>query len=48
MPNYDRQQFKPPAAVARVIVRTRDGMKSVSDVAMLVDSGADVTLIPET
>ena len=46
MPSYDRQQFKPPAAVARVIVRDRNGARSVSDVAMLVDSGADVTLIP--
>jgi len=47
MPEYDGQQFDPPAPVARVIVRTLDHTRSVPDVAMLVDSGADVTLIPQ-
>ena len=46
MPNYDGQQFDPPAPVARVTVRTLDRAHNVSDVAMLIDSGADVTLIP--
>ena len=46
MPNYDGQQFDPPAPVARVTVRTLDRAHNISDVAMLIDSGADVTLIP--
>ena len=46
MPDYDSQQFAPPAPVAKVIVRTLDHVDCVSDVTMLIDSGADVTLIP--
>ena len=46
MPEYDGQQFDPPAPVARVVVRTLDHTRSMSDVSMLIDSGADVTLIP--
>jgi hypothetical protein len=46
MPDYDGEQFSPPAPLARVILRSPGGPKSVSDVAMLIDSGADVTLIP--
>jgi len=47
MPDYDGQQFDPPAPVARVIVRTPDHARTVPDVTMLIDSGADVTLIPQ-
>ena len=47
MPAYDAKGFDPPAPVARVTLRTRDGQRSVSGVAMLIDSGADVSLIPE-
>ena len=46
MPDYDVQQFDPPAPVARVTVRMLD--RGISDVPMLIDSGADVTLIPQT
>jgi hypothetical protein len=46
MPDYDQQQFDPPAPLARVLFRTPDQAKSISDVAMLIDSGADVSLIP--
>ena len=46
MPDYDQQQFAPPAPMARVLLRTPDHTKSVADVAMLIDSGADVSLIP--
>ena len=48
MPDYDAKQFTPPAPLARVTVRTRDHAKTVSDVPMLIDSGADATLIPQT
>ncbi len=46
MPDYDAKQFTPPAPLAKVTVRTRDHAKTVSDVPMLIDSGADGTLIP--
>jgi len=46
MADYDRQQFDPPAPVARVIIRTLDRARAISDVAMLIDSGSDMTLIP--
>jgi hypothetical protein len=46
MPAYDSVSFTPPAPVARVTVRCPDGEPSISDVRMLIDSGADVTLIP--
>jgi hypothetical protein len=46
MPQYDAGRFKPPAPVAKVEVWTRDREKSAYDVSMLIDSGADLTLIP--
>jgi len=46
MPPYDATQFEPPAPVARVTLRNPDTGMSISDVPMLLDSGADVTLIP--
>jgi predicted aspartyl protease len=48
MPDYDANQFNPPAPLARVTVRTRDRANSVSDVPMLIDSGSDTTLIPRS
>jgi len=48
MPEYDSKQFTPPGPLARVTVRTRDHTRTVSDVPMLIDSGADATLIPQT
>src|SRR5262245_53092559 len=46
MPSYDAAQFDPPAPVARVVLRNLDNSKSVSDVPLLIDTGADVTLLP--
>lgn len=44
---YDATHFDPPAPVARVTLRRRDDATvSVSDVMMLVDAGADATLLP--
>ena len=48
MPSYDGQGFHPPAPVATVTLRTEDGERSLNDVVMLIDSGADVSLIPES
>ena len=46
MPAYDATHFDPPAPVAQVLLRNPDGGAAVGDVPLLVDSGADVTLLP--
>lgn len=46
MPTYDEHFFNPPAPLARVTLRNSGDGKTVSDVPMLIDSGADVTFIP--
>jgi hypothetical protein len=48
MPAYDTTQFEPPAPLAQVILRNPDTGAAWSDVPMLLDSGADITLIPQT
>jgi predicted aspartyl protease len=48
MPDYDGSHFDPPAAVARVMVRTLDHARRADNVAMLIDTGADVTLLPRS
>ena len=48
MPPYDDLLFVPPAPVARVVVRHPDRQQSVGDVPMLIDSGADATLLPRS
>lgn len=47
MPAYVSIGFDPPAPVARVTLREPRSTRAVSDVLMLIDSGADVTLLPE-
>lgn len=46
MPAYDRNSFDPPAPVAYVTVRDPVSGTEVLNVPMLLDSGADVTLLP--
>ncbi len=48
MPTYDSNLFNPPAPVARVILRDPGNGNTASDVLMLIDSGADITLVPQT
>ena len=48
MPAYDDSRFDPPAPVARVCLRQPDGGQSLADVPMLIDSGADATLLPRS
>ena len=48
MPNYDATHFDPPAPVAQVILRNPHSGATVSDVPLLVDTGADITLLPHT
>ena len=45
MPSYDGERFDPPAPITRVTLRGSD-RTSVTDVPMLLDSGADVTMVP--
>ena len=46
MPDYEASHFDPPAPVANVVLRNPDSGSTVSDVLLLVDTGADVTLLP--
>lgn len=48
MPSYDASHFDPPAPVARVVLRNPHSGATVSDVLLLLDTGADVTLLPRT
>lgn len=48
MPAYDASLFNPPALPAKVTLRNRDNGNTTSDVPMLLDTGADVTLIPHS
>jgi hypothetical protein len=47
MPAYEGQRFSPPAAVATVRVMNLDTASTLTDVAMLIDSGADVSVLPK-
>jgi len=46
MPAYDATAFDPPAPVARVTVYSTTRGRSVADVPLLIDTGADVSLLP--
>ena len=44
--SYDATDYDPPAPVAQVILRNVDSGEMVADVLLLLDTGADVTLLP--
>ncbi len=46
MPAYNASAFRPPAPVAHVIVKSPTTNHVVAGVPMLIDSGADVSLLP--
>jgi hypothetical protein len=46
MPAYDLARFSPPAPVAIVTLRSPQSGKIVTDVPVLLDTGADVSLVP--
>jgi len=48
MPAHDATWFDPPAPVAEVSVRNPQTGTTLSGVPMLLDSGADVSLIPRS
>lgn len=46
MPNYDAVRFDPPAPIANVELRDNTSGRTCPDVMLLLDTGADVTLLP--
>lgn len=48
MPKYDAVGFELPAPVAMVTLRVLGGGAKLENVPLLIDSGADVTLIPSS
>lgn len=48
MPGYDAARFDPPAPLALVDVRSEVLDGTIRDVPMLLDTGADVTLLPRS
>src|SRR5262245_21982072 len=48
MPSYDATHFDPPASVAQVRLRNPHNGATVSDVPLLLDTEADITLLPQT
>ncbi|MBX3059196.1 MAG: hypothetical protein KF770_22230 [Anaerolineae bacterium] len=46
MPNYDAERFDPPAPFAQLSLRHPINRQQSTNVFMLLDSGADATLIP--
>ena len=48
MPSYDTNFASPPAPVVRVTIRNVSRTKAVTDISLLIDTGADATLIPRT
>lgn len=47
MPAYDRSLFDPPAPIAKVAIRHPTSGAMISEVPMLLDTGADVSLLPQ-
>jgi hypothetical protein len=47
MPGDDGKRITPPAPVAEVTLRDPDRGQTVSSVPMLIDSGADVSILLE-
>ena len=46
MPEYDAENYNPPAPVAYVILRNPATGVTLSNVPMLIDTGSDATLLP--
>ncbi|MFQ5630139.1 MAG: retropepsin-like aspartic protease [bacterium] len=47
MPTYNSILFDPPAPTVRVVIRHPTSRKALSEINVLLDSGADATLIPQ-
>jgi len=46
MPPYDDRLFAPPAAVLNARLRNTQNGAIIADILLLIDTGADVTLLP--
>lgn len=46
MPNYDALHYSPPAPVAQVSLRDIGSQSLLPNVLLLIDTGADITLLP--
>ena len=46
MPEYDAENYNPPAPVAHVTLRNPATGDILSNVPMLIDTGSDTTLLP--
>jgi hypothetical protein len=46
MPVYNREAFRSPAPVALLTIRSPETGASVTNVPMLLDSGADISILP--
>ena len=46
MSSYDATRYSPPAPLAQVTLRRLNDNATVTDVPLLLDTGADVTLLP--
>ena len=46
MPRYDASHHDPPAPTASVTLRNPDTGTTVANVVLLLDTGADITLLP--
>ena len=46
MPNYDASRYDPPAPVAQVTLRDLRSGTLLPNVLLLLDTGADITLLP--
>lgn len=46
MPRYDATRFDPPAPLAWVTLRSLEGQEEITQIPMLLDTGADISLVP--
>jgi hypothetical protein len=48
MPTYDASHYFPPAPVAHVTLRDINSAAVIPNVILLIDTGADITLLPRS
>jgi len=42
------ETYHPPAPIARIKLRNSETLETIADVPMLLDTGADITLLPKS
>ncbi len=47
MPDYNAELFNPPEPIAFVTLQNSENIIEISNVPMLLDAGADATLLPQ-